>query len=86
MSMMLPGDLSDRVRAQIEAGHFQSEEQVLHEALATLEQRQQSFARLSELVRQAEDDVAAGRIGPFDRDELKREVRAQLESQGLVCR
>ncbi len=69
MSMMLPGDLSDRVRAQIEAGRFQSEEQVLHEALAMLEQRQESRARLKELVRQAEDDVAAGRIGPFDREE-----------------
>ncbi len=80
MSMILPDDLSDRVRAQIDAGFFQSEEQVLHEALATLEQRQVNRARLRDMVLQAEADVAAGRMGPFDRDELKREVHARADS------
>jgi putative addiction module CopG family antidote len=80
----LPPDLAAQIHAQVASGHFQSEEQVLREALAALERRQQGLARLKRLVDDAEADVAAGRIGPFDRDELKREVRAQLAARGVV--
>lgn len=81
---LLPTDLAAQIHAQVASGNFQSEEQVLREALAALEHRQQGLARLRALVAEAEADVAAGRVGPFDRDELKREVRAQLAARGVV--
>ena len=31
-----------------------------------------------------EADVAAGRLGPFDREQLKRDVRDQLAARGVV--
>jgi putative addiction module CopG family antidote len=84
MMNLLPPDLVAQIHAQVASGHFQSEEQVLREALAALERRQQGLARLQALIDDAEADVAAGRVGPFDRDELKREVRAQLAARGVV--
>jgi antitoxin ParD1/3/4 len=84
MSTSLPSDLAAQIRAQIATGDFQSEEQVLREALSALEKRQRSLAKLKALVGEAEADVTAGRVGPFDRDELKREVRAHLAAQGIV--
>jgi putative addiction module CopG family antidote len=84
MSISLPADLASLVQAQLATGQYASEEQVLREALATLERRRRSMAHLKELIRAAEDDVAAGRVAPFDRDELKREVRAKLAAQGIA--
>ena len=84
MSTILPADLAAQVRAHIATGQFQSEEQVLREALAALDKRQLGLAKLKTLVDEAEADVAAGRVGPFDRDHLKREVRAHLAAQGIV--
>lgn len=84
MSISLPADLAAQVQAHLATGQFASEEQVLREALSMLERRQQSMAHLKELIRAAEDDVAAGRVAPFDRDELKREVRAKLAAQGTA--
>jgi Arc/MetJ-type ribon-helix-helix transcriptional regulator len=84
VSISLPADIAAQVQAHLATGQFASEEQVLREALSTLERRQRSMAYLKELLRVAEDDVAAGRLAPFDRDELKREVRAKLAAQGVA--
>jgi Arc/MetJ-type ribon-helix-helix transcriptional regulator len=80
----LPADITDRIRAQLATGDFTSEEQVLREALDTLERRQQSLAKLREIVAEAEADFAAGRVAPFDREALKREVRAELAARSIV--
>lgn len=84
MSIDLPADLAAQIHAQIATGQFQSEEQVLREAFSTLERREASVLHTKTMIREAEDDVAAGHVGTFDRDELKREVRAQLAAQGIV--
>lgn len=84
MSYALPADLYERIRAQLATGDFATEEQVLREAIDALERRQRSLARLRQMVAEAEADVAAGRVGPFDREELKREVRAELAARGIV--
>jgi putative addiction module CopG family antidote len=84
MSITLPPDIAAQIRAQIAAGQFQTEEQVLREAMSTLEKRQQGLARLQAMVQEAEADVAAGRLGSFDREQLKREVRDQLAARGVV--
>ena len=45
--------------------------------LDALELRQQSLQRLREMVREAEDDVAASRVGYFDADATLRAVMAR---------
>lgn len=84
MNLSLPADIADRIQAQLATGEFKSEEEVLREALDTLERRQESLARLKEIVAEAEADIAAGRVGPFDREALKQQVRAELAAKGIV--
>ena len=84
MSHELPPDLEERIKAQIETGQFETEEDVLREALNTLEKRQRGLQELRQMVREADDDIAAGRVGPFDAEETKRAVRQRLNQQGIT--
>ncbi len=84
MSHQLPPDLEQRIKAQIETGEFESEEDVLREALDTLEKRQRGLNELRQMVREADDDIAAGRVGPFDAKETKRAVRERLSQHGIT--
>ncbi len=84
MSHELPPDLEERIKAQIETGQFETEEDVLREALGTLEKRQRGLQELRQMVREADDDIAAGRVGPFDAEETKRAVRQRLNQQGIT--
>jgi Arc/MetJ-type ribon-helix-helix transcriptional regulator len=83
MNYPLSADLQQRIDAQLAAGGFASEEDVLREAIEALERRQRGLAQLRAMVAVAEEDVAASRIGTFDRDEIKREVRNRLSDQGI---
>ena len=67
----------------MESGHFGTEDDMLREAIDTLEKRQRGLAQLREMVDDAEGDIAAGRVGPFDTDETKATVRARLETRGI---
>jgi len=83
MLQQLPPDLEQRVRAQMASGQFETEEDVLREALDTLERRQRGLEELRQMVREADDDIAAGRVGPFDAEETKRSVRQRLSRHGV---
>ena len=83
MSIDLPPDLEQRIRAQIVSGDFQSEQDVLREALNTLEKRQQGLGELRQMVDEAEEDIAAGRVGPFDTEATKQVVRERLRDHGV---
>jgi len=83
MSIDLPPDLEERIRAQIVSGDFQSEQDVLREALNTLEKRQQGLVELRQMIEEAEEDIAAGRVGPFDTAATKHAVRERLRDHGV---
>jgi len=83
MQYPFPSDIQQRVRAQIESGPFETEDDVLREAIDTLEKRQRSLRKLQEMVREADEDIAAGRVGPFDAETTKAAVRTRLKSQGV---
>ena len=68
MNLSLPADIRQLIEAQLATGSFATEEEVLREALQTLERRQRGLAQLREMVAVAEEDAAAGRVGTFDRD------------------
>jgi Arc/MetJ-type ribon-helix-helix transcriptional regulator len=82
MQYHFPSDIQQRVRAQIEAGSFETEDDVLREAIETLERRQRGLRNLQDMVREADEDIAVGRVGPFDADKTKAAVRARLAAQG----
>ncbi len=84
MSSSLPGDIQQRIDAQIASGSFATEEEVLREALESLERRQRGLAQLRESVAVAEAEVASGKIGFFDREEIKRDIRDRLAARGAL--
>ena len=79
-----PSEIEQRVRAQIESGQFETEDDVLREAIDTLEKRQRGLRELREMVRKADEDIAAGRVGPFDADATKIAVRKRFEHHGIT--
>ena len=79
MANQLPADVDARVQAQLATGEFPTADDVLREALDALERRQHSLQRLREMVREAEEDVAAGRVGCFDAEATMRAVMARVE-------
>ena len=83
MQYEFPSDIQQRVRAQIESGQFQTEDDVLREAIDTLEKRQRGLQELRDMVREADEDIAAGRIGPFKAQETKAAVRQRLQAEGI---
>ena len=83
MQYHFPADIQQRVRAQIENGPFETEDDVLREAIDTLERRQHGLQKLQDMVREADVDIAAGRVGPFDADKTKDAVRKSLVAQGI---
>lgn len=84
MTIQMPADIQQRVEGQIATGAFGSEDEVLREAMDTLERRQRSLAKLQAMVREAEGDVAAGRVGPFDVVATKRAVSERLALRGII--
>ena len=84
MSHSLPTDIQQRIEAQLATGAFSTEEDVLRVALEALERRQNGLAELRAMVAVAEDDVAAGRIAAFNRDDIKQDVQARLAQRGII--
>lgn len=80
MPNQLPADVDARIQAQLATGEFPSVDDVLREALDALERRQQSLKHLREMVSEAEEDVAAGRVGYFDADATMRAVMARVDA------
>jgi antitoxin ParD1/3/4 len=83
MNHVFPTDIQQRIEAQLASGSFATEEEVLREAMEALERRQRGLTQLRTMVAVAEDDVAAGRVGAFDRDNLKATIRDRLAERGI---
>jgi putative addiction module CopG family antidote len=83
MNSSLPPDIQERIDAQLASGSFGSEADVLREALAALERRQQGLAQLREIVAVAEADVTAGQVAKFDREDVKRDIHKRLQERGI---
>jgi putative addiction module CopG family antidote len=84
MAYKFPPDIEKRVKAQMDSGQFQTEDDVIREAMNTLEKRQRGLQELRQMVREAQNDIDAGRVGPFNADETKRAVRERLAKHGVA--
>lgn len=80
MPYQFPSDIEQRVRAQIETGRFETEDDVLREAIDTLEKRQRGLSQLQQMISEADEDIAAGRVAVFNADETKAAVRERLRA------
>jgi Arc/MetJ-type ribon-helix-helix transcriptional regulator len=83
VNQYLPTDIQQRIDAQVACGAFASQEDVLREALDSLERRQRGLQELRSMVAVAEADIAESRIGRFNRDDIKRDVRQRLADHGI---
>ncbi len=84
MVYQIPADLEPRIQAQLLDGEYQTPEDVLRAAMDTLERRQRGLREIRQMVQEADADLAAGRICPFDAEHTKRVVREQLRQKGVV--
>ena len=57
MQYHFPSDIQQRVRAQMKSGSFETEDDVLREAIETLEKRQRGLRKLQNMVREADEDI-----------------------------
>lgn len=80
----LPAVLQERIQKQIDSGAFADEMDVLHQALDTLERRQRDVQKLRDMITEADNDIANGRVGPFDTEKMIREVEDELEAHGVM--
>jgi Arc/MetJ-type ribon-helix-helix transcriptional regulator len=78
MTLQLSPDLSARIQAQIATGHFTSEADLIEQALDALERRQHGLVAIREMVRVADADMAAGRVGPFNVEQTMAAIEARL--------
>lgn len=83
MAGPLSPDLQRRIDAQLASGAFATEEDVVREAIETLERRQLGLQQLRDMIAVAEEDVVSGRVGHFDRDAIKHDVRERLMREGI---
>ena len=84
MAYQIPPDLEPRIQAQLRDGKYQTPEDVLRAAMDALERRQHGLQQIRQMVKEADEDLAAGRVGPFDAEHTKHAVRERLRQEGLV--
>ena len=79
----LPDEVKELVRAQIEAGHFQSVDEVVCEALRLLQEREELFASQRDALRaQIAEGVAAEERGELrDGREAIADVRRRIDER-----
>ncbi len=80
---LLPDEVKELVRAQLDAGHFQSVDEVICEALRLLQEREELFASHREQLRaQIAEGVAAEERGELrEGGEAISEVRRRIDER-----
>ena len=81
MAYHIPPDLDARIQAHLASGEYINADAVLRDALDSLERRQQSLENLKAMVREADEDIAAGRVGYFNVDATMQKVVHRLASK-----
>jgi hypothetical protein len=79
MAYQLPPDIDARGQSQLATGDC-SPDVVLREALDTLERRQRRLEKLQAMVREADEAIAAARVGPFDKHATMRAVMERVQA------
>jgi len=82
MLIQLPLAIQTRVDLQLQRPEFGNIEEVLTAALDALEQKQTWRKKMRAFAQVGLDDIAAGRCGPLDAEEIKRAYRQMTTKDG----
>jgi antitoxin ParD1/3/4 len=85
VTIALPAEELESVRAAIDAGEYASTGEIVREALRLWEDRR--FLREREIARirnACEEGLASGNAGPLDIEDIIREAQAELDSEKKV--
>jgi putative addiction module CopG family antidote len=83
MHYSFPKDLRHRIDAQLALGLFSNEDDVIREAIDSLEKSQQRLHQLRQMVQTAEAELEAGKADVFSAQATKDAVRQQLLRNGI---
>jgi antitoxin ParD1/3/4 len=87
ISISLPPELVDLLRAKVASGRYRSPSEVVREALRLLERVDPQDAEEVEALRRAwAEGVDSGDAGPLDFDELRAAARRELAETGKRSR
>ena len=87
MSYQFPQDIEERVRARISGGPYQSEDEVIREAMDALDQLEQDrLIRWSERNQIAVQQSQQGLSRPLDDKAVLTRLRERLAKEGIVAR
>lgn len=82
ITITLTAEMAEAVRGAVAAGDYASSSEIVREALRDWRRKrtlqQQELETLRADVRQAEDDIAAGRVRDFDPDRIIKQGEARL--------
>jgi Arc/MetJ-type ribon-helix-helix transcriptional regulator len=85
MDYQFPPDIEDRVRARMGDGRYQSEDDLLREAMDALDQvEQDKVIRWHERNRSAMQQSQAGLSKPLDDEVVLARLRERLAQEGIV--
>ena len=71
-------DITARIQQHFATGKFASASDVLREALDALERRQRGLLAIQVMVQEAEDDISAGRVGPFNLEQTISLIQSRI--------
>ena len=78
MQIELSQRAQELIRRQLESGAFESPDELVERALDFYDHHQPTMESLKAQIQEGLDDVAAGRVGPLDVEDLKRRGRERL--------
>jgi Arc/MetJ-type ribon-helix-helix transcriptional regulator len=85
MAYEIPTDIRDRVKARLDEGAYQSEDEVLRDALDALEQRElDRVTRWNERNQLAIEQSQQGLSKPLDDDQVLARLRDRLAKEGIL--
>ncbi len=85
MNYQFPPDIEDRLRARMSDGRYQSEDDVIREAMDALDQAEQDkLIRWHERNRIAMQQSQEGLSRPLDDDAVLGRLRERLAEEGIV--
>lgn len=80
-----PADIRDRVQARLGDGNYESEDDVIRDAMDALDQvEQERVARWNERNRLAIDQSRQGLSKPLDSEKVLARLRARLAEEGIL--
>ena len=81
MTVALPAEMADTIRAAIEAGEYASTSDVVHDALRLWEDRRKVRAQSLVALKTAWDEgKASGVAGPLDMDKIVRNAKQRARA------